>query len=374
LTAPAAFAAIGDELAIVEVKGSGLAHLWVFSDGSAGYCLDMDKAPPRADATMREADWDTYYGAGQPWNEDPTVRGKVLWVLSHSYPALTAEEVSELTGLPAMTESELITATQYAIWSFTNGKNWSPDFVAGLPALYGWLTDNATPIQPNSPDGGSVDLEEGPGFTNIIGQPIGPFEVSADDIAVVNVSATAGATVVDAAGAPVSSARDGEEVWLDADAPVSATITAEGTYVHHTGRIWTYPPAPAVYQELSMGSAQPIIRRDAITVEIVDETPVPEPPVLPEPSVTPEPPVTPEPVDPPVVPEVPVTPEEPAAPEEPDARAPAKEAPLASGKETAKLAVTGGELPSWLTGSALAALGVGAGLLVAIRRRTFVER
>ena len=74
---------------------------------------------------------------GNNYFTDPVVQGKVLWVLANSYPALSIEEFRIATGVPTLTVSDAIEATQYAIWRYTDltfDANWaftSPDGAAG---------------------------------------------------------------------------------------------------------------------------------------------------------------------------------------------------------------------------------------------------
>ena len=257
---------------VVETRGVGEWRLFILSDGSAAYCLDYDKKAPPRDHELDEVGWGAYEGSSKPWNEDPSVRGKVLWVLSHSYPALSATEVADLTGLPTLSEDELIAATQAAIWHFTNNRASTVDS-ENARRLSAWLVGNATPIEPNEADGGSVDLVPGEGFRNQSGAPVGPFTVVTEDIATARLTASAGVTVVDAGGAPVEAAHNGEKVWLSASVAHRATLTATGTYVHNTGTIWIDPLDPRHVQELTKGSASPIVRQDIVTVDLFSAAP-----------------------------------------------------------------------------------------------------
>src|SRR5690606_9706424 len=134
--------------------------------------------------------------------------------------------------------------------------------------LRSWLIANAKPIEPNAVDGGSVDLERDASFRNLPGQPVGPFVVSTEDVATVELTATPGVTIIDDEGEAVDSARDGEQVWLHAVDPQRATLTASGTYVHRTGTIWVDPFNREGVQELTKGVATPSVRKDSVTVDL----------------------------------------------------------------------------------------------------------
>src|SRR5690606_18423796 len=47
---------------------------------------------------------------------DEDIQKLVHWVLAHSYPAVSLDDLRTVTGHPELTENDAIEATQYAIW------------------------------------------------------------------------------------------------------------------------------------------------------------------------------------------------------------------------------------------------------------------
>ncbi|KHK99942.1 hypothetical protein LK09_01060 [Microbacterium mangrovi] len=269
--AVAASAAVGDTATLI--WESPQENFYQLSDGSYAYCLDRWKKGPDVGNTYRETDWNSYTGATTRWNTDPSVRGDVLWILAHSYPSLTPAEVSAETGIPVQPASVLSAGTQHAIWYFTNGIVPEPaELATPTGRLYTWLVDHATPISPNSADGGSISLTKGPGFVSTPGQKAGPFVVTTDQVSVVSLSASAGGTIVDSAGSPLTTVLDGDRFWVTSAEPQNVTVTASGTYVHQDGHIWVDTTEPQD-QELSMGAATPVERSATIDVDLAPAPP-----------------------------------------------------------------------------------------------------
>ncbi|WP_110207454.1 thioester domain-containing protein [Nocardioides daejeonensis] len=93
------------------------------------YCIEHDvDAAPHRDATV--GDFADYLGNNH--FSDPVVQGKVLWILAHSYPALSLSEFGTAAGVPGITQNDAIEATQYAIWRFTD---------LDFDASWAWETD-----------------------------------------------------------------------------------------------------------------------------------------------------------------------------------------------------------------------------------------
>lgn len=126
--------------------GTALFEL-TLNDGSKipAYCIDFETTI-RSNADYQEGDWSEYPGEGEFATSQP---GKVLWILQNSYPELSVEELSERADLSVpLTEKDALSATQAAIWHFSNGVELKED---GNPeavwALYNYLIENATEIQ-----------------------------------------------------------------------------------------------------------------------------------------------------------------------------------------------------------------------------------
>ena len=93
----------------------------VVVDGESilAYCIEywIRAADPDHEAAV--TGWDEFTGDNQ-FKSDPQVRQHVAWILRHSYPTLSVAEVAEHTGTEELSATEIITATQAAIWHFTD--------------------------------------------------------------------------------------------------------------------------------------------------------------------------------------------------------------------------------------------------------------
>ena len=80
------------------------------------YCIE-NQVSARTDTAGQVGDASSYLGSN--FFTDPAVRAKVLWVLAHSYPALSLSAFGTAVGVPGISQSDAIEATQYAIWRYT---------------------------------------------------------------------------------------------------------------------------------------------------------------------------------------------------------------------------------------------------------------
>jgi LPXTG-motif cell wall-anchored protein len=194
---------------------------------------------------------------------------------------------------------------------------------------------------------------------------------------------------VDAQGKPVTTAKDGDELYIavpKGTAPGTAKITVSGTGTMPAGRVFAPTPGKKT-QTLITASSKSVKLSDSETatwyakpnneLPLVPPTPVDPTPITPElPPVTPE---TPAPVEPQPEPTPVPTPE----PEQPESYNPPAEEPATDdtgvddAEESAdddvavagteELAHTGGSLTAAFIGAGL--LAGGAGLVIAGRRR-----
>nr|WP_083947869.1 thioester domain-containing protein [Thermobifida cellulosilytica] len=210
------------------VVGTTLFKL-TFSDGSTipAYCIDLETAI-RTNADYVEDDWSNYPGEGEFASSQP---GKVLWILQNSYPTVSAEELAEKAGIPDLTEKDALSATQAAIWHYSNGADLKQD---GNPEavwkLYKYLVDNATEIQ-QAPASLTITPNEASGES---GGSIGEFTVSTTaDSVPLTLDGPDGVKTVDLDGNPVSEVGNGDKFAVlvpegtpDGEATVSASVTA----------------------------------------------------------------------------------------------------------------------------------------------------
>ena len=93
----------------------------VVVDGESilAYCIEywIRAADPNHESAVTA--WDEFTGDNN-FKTDPQVRHHVAWILRHSYPTLTIDQVAQQVDTVALSETEVITATQAAIWHFTD--------------------------------------------------------------------------------------------------------------------------------------------------------------------------------------------------------------------------------------------------------------
>jgi TQXA domain-containing protein/LPXTG-motif cell wall-anchored protein len=365
------------------------------------YCIQRTVSTGKGDGKT-ELDWDSS-GIKNLTN--------VAWILNHSYPTVTVAELEAAVEKHeggkdiTLSEDEAVAGTQASIWHYTDDATISADNNSDVIDVYEYLTDpklnTGIAEQPAtlSIEGPSTDSYLDLSQDNLVG----PFTVSTS-INEVAVSSTAG-TVVDAQGKPVTTAKDGDELYIavpKGTAPGTAKITVSGTGTMPAGRVFAPTPGKKT-QTLITASSKSVKLSDSETATwyAKPNNELPLVPPTPEPTpITPElPPVEPTPVDPtPITPELPpVTPETPAPvepqpeptpvptpePEQPESYNPPAEEPATDdtgvddAEESAdddvavagteELAHTGGSLTAAFIGAGL--LAGGAGLVIAGRRR-----
>ncbi|MGX1933837.1 VaFE repeat-containing surface-anchored protein [Microbacterium resistens] len=233
--------------------GTGLYPIW--SSGTPtgdpdywAYCIEHD-VPAKTGVTGGAGDPDDYLGSN--YFTDPAVQGKVLWVLAHSYPALSLEEFGAAAGVPDIARNDAIEATQYAIWRYTDltfDAPWAfetPD----SEAAYWYLVNTANASPGMSPGDFDVSVSvSAPAGPHTAGSLVGPFVVSTDQ-PVATVAVDPEVAVTDADGNPVdlSSVTDGQELYLDlrtATDAGTATVTASVTGSSSSGMIISVPTTP----------------------------------------------------------------------------------------------------------------------------------
>lgn len=180
---------------------------------------------------------------------DPGIDGKVLWVLAHSYPALSLSAFGSAVGVPNISQNDAIEATQYAIWRYTDltfDASWNfttPD----SSTAYWYLVNGANSSGGMTPaDFPSVTATiTGPAGTQQANTLVGPFTVTTNQPSV-SVSVAPQIAVTDAAGNPINTSAvvDGQQVYLDTRGTSlagSATVTVTASGAGGTGHIISVP-------------------------------------------------------------------------------------------------------------------------------------
>ncbi|MFE0022203.1 thioester domain-containing protein [Amycolatopsis sp. NPDC059021] len=199
------------------------------SDGSKlkVYCVQVDVDLDKQQ-DMIERPWDKFPDAASPFHKN---RDKLNWVLHHGYPAndLAAIEAElakkDVKFHDKLSKAEAITATQAAVWHFSDDRNLNPehpirsgsaDDAADVLALYKYLTGDAnTGIgeQPKPTLNISAKATEGKAGTRI-----GPFTVTTTgDITELTSKLPEGVKITDADGKELKTAdvKDGSELYVD---------------------------------------------------------------------------------------------------------------------------------------------------------------
>ena len=87
------------------------------------YCIELD-VDIKYESDLRVGDWKDFPGTNK-FKDNTEIQSKVAWIAQRSYPQTDLAELIKTTGIAGLTEQEAITATQAAIWHFTNDFKWS---------------------------------------------------------------------------------------------------------------------------------------------------------------------------------------------------------------------------------------------------------
>ena len=108
------------------------------------YCIELDVSIQYG-TDLKVGDWKDFPGKNK-FKDNPDVQAKVAWIAQRSYPEVDLAKVSEASGVAGLTKEDAITATQAAIWHFTNDFAYKglkgADKAAGerVEKLYNYLT------------------------------------------------------------------------------------------------------------------------------------------------------------------------------------------------------------------------------------------
>ncbi|WP_343989818.1 thioester domain-containing protein, partial [Nocardioides dubius] len=223
------------------------------------YCIEHDvsaktntTAVTRLASSLFGADYlddpgSNYYGT------DPTVAGKVRWIISNSYPALSLADFAAAAGVPGLSQDDAVEAVQYAIWRYTDltfDANWNwagSDSEANAEAAYWYLIGKINQGNTMSADDiASVTASvTAPAGAQQAGTLVGPFTVHTNQ-PTASVTVAPGVTVTDSTGAAINAAAvvDGQEIYLDLRASTSAgsaTVTVSAQGAGGTGMVIAVP-------------------------------------------------------------------------------------------------------------------------------------
>ncbi len=180
---------------------TGSGDTWLFAihtegQNSAirGYCTEIN-VDARDDARTYEIkNWEDFPGTNQ-FATKPEVRPKVAWIVANSFPENDLEEVVAMVGadIKGLTKKEAITATQAAIWYFTDGwdltglreANNGPVIDDSTPEamrvkkLYDYLVDEKNNVGSEEADGPTLSAT-GPDKPGKPGELVGPIHIKSN--------------------------------------------------------------------------------------------------------------------------------------------------------------------------------------------------
>lgn len=211
------------------------------------YCLE-NQVTASSNTTAVAGDASSFLGSNL-FDTDPTVAGKVLWIVMHSYPALSLAAFGTAAGVPGISPEDAIEATQYAIWRYTD---------LGFDAAWPWETPDSQAAYEylvNSVNGGAT-MSPGdiPSVTATVTAPagaqqagtlVGPFTVQTNQ-STVSLTVAPGVAVTDASGTLIntSAVTDGQQIYLDLRGSTtagSATVTVTAQGAGGTGMVISVP-------------------------------------------------------------------------------------------------------------------------------------
>ncbi|MFJ4772765.1 thioester domain-containing protein [Streptomyces uncialis] len=212
------------------------------------YCVEHDVSA-LTDIEGTVGGLGSYLGANH--FTDPAIQSKVLWVLTHSYPALGLEEFGTAAGVPGIARNDAIEATQYAIWRYTDldfDASWAWEN-SDSEAAYRYLLSGANATTGTTPAQAATALSvSAPSAPQDAGTIVGPFVVTTNQPKV-SVSVDPAAKLTDARGAALDpdSVVDGQALYLDLRGTKSsgtATITATAAGSPVNGHVVSVPTKP----------------------------------------------------------------------------------------------------------------------------------
>lgn len=315
------------------------------------YCVEID-VDAIGGADMVEKSW-----ADFPGDDAVAQPDKVLWVLHHSYPSITVDELRAASGANNVDTKDAITGTQAAIWHFANGANLSQANPA-VTKIYEYLTGDANEGMEEQP---AASLSITPGEIKDVeaGSKAGEFTLStnAKNVKVALADGTPeGVKIVDEAGVEITQFDDGTKFWLSApagEAVGAATVKAEAKAQVEKGRLFVGKSDKHRTQTLIVAASNKGKAKAEASAKWVEKA------VPPPPSTTTVPPTTTTEVAPTTTTEV--------APSTTTA-APAPSTTVAPPPQGGNLPVTGTTILPVL-GIGLLLLGAGVGLVLLQRRR-----
>ncbi|MGW3555834.1 Cys-Gln thioester bond-forming surface protein [Streptomyces sp. NPDC000963] len=204
------------------------------------YCIDL-RTPAKHDFGYKEVGWD------QSSLHDNDDAGKILWILENGYPKLSTKDLGDKVGAD-LSKSEAAAGTQAAIWTLSDDVEATPKD-GDARKLTAYLLKNAKALKEPKPSL-SLSLSSVAGKS---GERLGPITVDTnvanEGVKVAAVPGTpTGVEIVNKAGAPVTTASNGDEIFFDVPAGTpdgTAELAVEATTKVQLGRAFVSVDGPS---------------------------------------------------------------------------------------------------------------------------------
>ena len=174
------------------------------------YCVELPTDLKDGDH-LKEAPWGTHPNKNSKF---PQNAGKVLWILTNSFPGLEMKDVKAKWG-DQFSKEETIAATQTAIWHFTDGAELDMGDnrnSADVKTLYTKLIEQAEKNEIKDQPKPSLEIEPA-SQSGKSGEKIGPFKVTTTASEVkLTADLPEGVTITDAAGNPLAVQKKGDKL------------------------------------------------------------------------------------------------------------------------------------------------------------------
>jgi len=236
------------------------------------YCIDLFNGT-KPSAVYQETGWESSSLAGKPEQA-----GKILWILQHSFPKVSAEQLAKDTKIEGLSKEDAAAGTQAAIWHFSDGANAVPED-AEARQLTDYLIGHAIKLEEPKP---TLTLNPA-AVSGKSGALLGPITVTTNGssvaLALDETGTKAGLAITDKTGKAVKSAKSGDQIYAKAPAganPGSATIKATTSAEVSIGRAFTGVNSEGKHsQTLILAGSEPVPATAGVTVNWAPTGPIP---------------------------------------------------------------------------------------------------
>lgn len=202
---------------------AGLFEMFVDDGGTLQtYCVDIHN-PTQKEAKYQETPW-----SATSLNSNADA-GRIRWILQNSYPQVNdLAALAEKAGATGLTEQAAAAGTQVAIWRYSDDAD-----VEALDPQAEKLADHLHKSARNLPEPKASLTLDPPAVSGKAGERIGPVTVRTDaggaSVTPPADAAVSGVRIVGRDGKPVTTAKDGTELYFDVPAEPESAPAANGS-------------------------------------------------------------------------------------------------------------------------------------------------